>query len=293
MGEDTITWCLAGALDQYQSPGALLEPWTNTSLVGANGTPIDVLGSATVTLTVAETAFPARVVIVEQLTTEAILGVDFLAENGCTVQVGKEILDFPNHGVSSPLIHSNSKYVLPPTGVFIVETVRIPAFCELEVMATTQTSVSECNWILKGEQRDKVLVVAACAVVSPVNRTLPVRLLNPTMESVVVYKGTRIACLEALDESDVIDSASVAVVHQSESFSHINHLTKKQPMWDLVEKNDQLDENLLHAYEDLFACDKTDFGYTQKIRHTINTGDATPIQQHLRRIAPDPPTTSR
>ena len=86
--------------------------------MGANGTPIDVLGSATVTLTVAETAFPAWVVIVKQLTTEAILGVDFMAENGCTVQVGKKILDFPNHGASFPLIHSNSKYVLVPTGVF-------------------------------------------------------------------------------------------------------------------------------------------------------------------------------
>ena len=126
--------------EKIQSPGALLEPWTNTSLVGANGTPIDVLGSATVTLTVAETAFPARVLIVKQLTTEAILGVDFLAENGCIVEVRKKILYFPNHGVSSP-IHSNSKYVLPPTGVILVETVRIPAFCEMEVMATTQTSV--------------------------------------------------------------------------------------------------------------------------------------------------------
>ena len=54
-------------------------------------------------------------------------------------------------------------------------------------MATTQTSVSECNWILKGEQRDQVPVVASRAVVRPVNRTLPVRLLNPAMESVVVY----------------------------------------------------------------------------------------------------------
>ena len=131
-------------------------------------------------------------------------------------------------------------------------------------------------------------------MVSPVNRTLPVRLLNPAMESVVVYKGTRIACLEALDESDVIDSASVAVVHQSESFSHIDHLTKKQqPMWDLVEKNDHLDENqreqlyCLLAYEDLFARDKTDFGRTQKFRHTINTRNVTPIRQHLRCITPD------
>ena len=136
--------------------------------------------------------------------------------------------------------------------------------------------------------------MAARVVISPVNRTLPVHLLNPAMESVVVYKGTWISCLEALDESDMIDSASVAVVHQSESFSHIDHLSKKQqPMWDLVEKNDHLDENqreqlycLLLAYEDIFARDKTDFDRKQMIRHAINTGDATPIRQHLRRIAP-------
>ena len=216
--EATVSLLRADLWEKIQSPGALLELWTNTDLVEANGNPIDVLGSATVTLTVVETAFPAWVVLVKQLTTEAILGVDFLPVNGCTVKLGKKILDFPNHGVSSPLIHSNSKYVLPPTGVLLVETVLISAFCEMEVMATTQTSVSECNWILKGEQCDKVPVVAACAVVSPVN--------------------------EALDESDVIDSATVAVVHQSESFSHIDQLTKKQQlMWDLVEKNNHLDEN--------------------------------------------------
>ena len=210
--------------ERIQSPDALLEPWTDTSLVGANGTPIHVLGSATVTLTVAETVFLVWVVVVKQLTAEANLAVDFLAKNGCTVKVGKKILDFPNHGVSSPLIHSNSKYMLPPNGAFLVEIVGIAAFREMEVMATTQTSVTERNWILKGEQRDKVPVVAARAIIRPVNRMLPVQLLNHAMESVAVYKGTRIACLEALDGSNVIDSASIAVVHQSESISHVDPL---------------------------------------------------------------------
>ena len=62
----------------------------------------------------AKTAFKARVVIIKQLTADAILGVDFGVKNGCTVKVGKKILDFPKHGVSSPLIHSNIKYMLPP-----------------------------------------------------------------------------------------------------------------------------------------------------------------------------------
>ena len=44
---------------------------------------------------------------------------------------------------------------------------------------------------------------------------------------------------------------------------------------------------LLLAYEDLFARDKIDFGRTQTIRHAIKIGDATPIRQHIRCIAPD------
>ena len=58
MGEDTITWCLVGALDQYLSGGSKRNP-------------IDVLGNATVTLTVVETSSLAQLVIVKQLTADS------------------------------------------------------------------------------------------------------------------------------------------------------------------------------------------------------------------------------
>ena len=55
-------------------------------------------------LTIAQVSFSVRVVIVERLTTEAILGMDFLMGNNCTIQVGKKHLEFPKLSVSVPLI---------------------------------------------------------------------------------------------------------------------------------------------------------------------------------------------
>lgn len=88
--------------------------------------------------------FPTRVVITEQLTTEAILGLDILADHECTVRVGKNILCFPNHGIAS---HPSAETRGPSqTGVTLVETVCIPAFSELEVMGETQDCVEAGCW---------------------------------------------------------------------------------------------------------------------------------------------------
>jgi len=130
-----------------------------------------------------------------------------------SVQVGKKLLDFPNHGVSAPLSHTpGTSQVTPSTGVYLVETVRVPAFSEMEVMATARVSEPKGDWILEGEPREKVPVMAARAVVSPDAGILPVRLLNPGAEPATVYEGTQIAHLETVGDSDVLDPASVATV---------------------------------------------------------------------------------
>ena len=64
--------------------------------------PALVQGSAVVTITMAETAFLTRVMVVNPLTAEAILGIDFLKENRGNVLVGKEILDFPTMACLHP-----------------------------------------------------------------------------------------------------------------------------------------------------------------------------------------------
>ena len=43
---------------------------------------------------------------------------------------------------------------------------------------------------------------------------------------------------------------------------------------------------MLLSYEDIFTCDSSDLGQTGAVRHTINTGIATPICQQPRRLPP-------
>ena len=67
---------------------------------------------------------------------------------------------------------------------------------------------------------------------------------------------------------------------------------KQQLLWEATEKCDLSDSKreqlylLLLSYADIFTQHKTDFGRTDRIQHTIHTGDAAPIRQRARRIVP-------
>ena len=82
-------------------------------MVGVRGTSVSVQGSAVVRVTMAKTAFPMRVMVLNSLSVEAILGIGFLKDNLFNILVGEELLDFPNNDVSAPLKESGfSKHVL-------------------------------------------------------------------------------------------------------------------------------------------------------------------------------------
>ena len=74
-----------------------------------------------------------------------------------------------------------------PTEAYLKETVRLPAFSEMEVMTTTQTSGVLGDWILEGELREKILVMVARAIVQSTDGKMPVCLLNPGAEPATVY----------------------------------------------------------------------------------------------------------
>ena len=69
-----------------------LEPWEGRPLVGVAGTSLDVCGSAVVEIIIAGESFRNTVVVASALTAEAILGLDFLESNNCTLETGSRIL---------------------------------------------------------------------------------------------------------------------------------------------------------------------------------------------------------
>jgi hypothetical protein len=112
-----------------------LKSWTGKPLVGVAGTPLEVWGTAFVDVEIAGEHFSTQVVVASALTTEAILGGDFLRNKQCTLEIGQRRLQFGGRGVAIAMDDVSSESVIVQARVTLDETIRIPAFSEKEVTA--------------------------------------------------------------------------------------------------------------------------------------------------------------
>ena len=133
--------------------------------------------------------FQVGMVVVSPLTTEAILGLDFLSAHSATARVK--------------------------------EDTTIPPNCQMEVLARVQGPADSGNWLLEGlavtAPRKQKEVIVARALVNPTAREIPIRLLNIHNKSVTIAKDTLVATLERLQSEPVVIEAGVSV-EQSEMF---------------------------------------------------------------------------
>ena len=266
-----------------------LRPWTGNSLVGVDGTPLTLHGYTDLTIRLSDIPFTATVVIADGLTTEAILGLDFLLANQCILDMGKRTLHITRHP-PIPLIQPHPVPNFPIT-VALVDTVRIPPACELEVLACVPTHnnldpplpAQPC--ILEQACTKKLPVCVARALVTPSSKGFPVRLLNPGSETVVLYKHTSVATIEPISGTPVCPVSTAKPDQYKAPISP----SKQAMLRSLAESHLSSDQHralqsVLVAYADVFADFPDDVGRTTMIQHRIHTGDAAPIRQHPRRI---------
>ena len=81
--------------------------------------------------------------------------------------------------------------------VAVVNTLQVPAYIEIEVMAKVEKPSVPGLRAVEGET-DQIMV--AHAVVDAPAHQIPVRLLNPSNEVVTLYEGKEIASLQPADE---------------------------------------------------------------------------------------------
>ena len=86
--------------DGLPSASTPLKSWTGRPLVGVAGNPLEVWGTAFVDVEIAGEHFHTQVVVASALTTEAILGEDFLRDNQCALEIGQRQLRFGSRGVA-------------------------------------------------------------------------------------------------------------------------------------------------------------------------------------------------
>lgn len=281
--------------ERVNAAGAELKPWNGQRLVGVEGSPLQVRGCTRVDLDLSGETFQADTVVVSPLSTEAILGLDFLLQNAATIDLEKGEIRFAKNRICVPLQRiSASKEVVDgermssnPT-VCVVDTVNMPPHSEMEVMATVRGQGGAGPWLLEGVQQRRLPVVVARALVEPRTEQVPVRFMNPRAETVVIAKDTVVATLEQLDSASLPDEV-VAAVDVSEVPPE-----KREMLTNLVESNgdgltagekEQFLSLLLH-FSDVFASSEGDLGRTSKLHHRIETTDAAPVRQAVRRLPP-------
>ena len=271
------------------TPKPFLEPWTGLPLRGVEGTPLNVYGCCSVVLDLSGEKFQWPMLVVDSLTTEGILGLDFLEANACTINTATRCLHFNQRNVSLPL--HRPAIAANAVNVYLTQTIQLPARSIQEVMATPEQPLIGGEWILERNKSDRLPVITATALVKPTREGIPVRFLNPRLDPVTVYKGTQVGKLELLDESAVTPSTScdIAMTQAVET----NEETT-QVLWDVVEHcgeiltTEQKEQffHLLLSYSDVFAASDTDFGRTKETQHRIDTGDNPPVRQRVRRLPP-------
>ena len=191
-------------------PQGKLDTWMGPALVSAAGTPLQVLGTTTVSLCFCPSySADVSVVIVTGLSVDMFLGLDFLSDHECSLDLGRKLVHFPLVGHSFALVPTplQDSYVGSSFPVFVGATTCVPAFSELEVLASVPSHLNGGFWLFKGHTSKGV--VAARALVSPRHGQIVIRFCNPGNQPVHISSTTKVGVVEALPES--ISQAGVTV----------------------------------------------------------------------------------
>ena len=129
------------------------------------------------------------------------------------------------------------------------------------------------------------MIVARGLVCPNRNGLVPVRVLNPRDEEVVLIKGVHLAKMELIDDDCTVN---VSAISKKSKLSQEDQST----LWKMVCESGNYTSDaekeqlyaLLMEYSDVFSLSSGELGRTAVTKHHINTGDAQPVHLLPRRI---------
>jgi hypothetical protein len=126
-------------------------------------------------------------------------------------------------------------------------------------------------------------LICANAIVTPVKRLIPVRMIKPECGDVYLRKGTRVGELISLNEENGfyenfrLISDKKTVEPRKDALCEIN-------VGSLSRDDRQKLLEVLREFEDVFSATKMDIGCTHLVEHKIDTGGCSPVATPIRRI---------
>ena len=264
---------------------------TNQRFGQADGTAIETWGTAWVELSIGPISHVMRVTVAN-VRNEGILGMDFLTERVKQFDFERRELVTAEGRIKCKTVDDESFCVR----VVATEDIEVPEGHEIVVFGKPSHPLVPSDWAIlepveTGSLQTKGIGVAR-AVVGNVEM-VPVRLLNAQHRAHFIRKGTAIATLTPLMDGSVQSIRTISeLTESSEDLSQELEATLPEHLVDLYDRStEELGEDeqgqvhhLLLKYDDVFSKGDHDLGRTKLVKHTIETGTATPIRQPLRRL---------
>ena len=257
----------------------LLNP-VESRMVAANGEDVSTLGFADFTFSFNGKQFSLPV-IVANINAEAVLGLDFMQKFSCSLNAKDCTLT-----MDDIMINCFMKGKMGCYRITAAETVSIPSNNEILIPGSISEKgihLEQMGIIEPHEQLIERKSVLGGRVLVKAAEHVPVRLMNATNKPVVIKKGTILGTFEPVDEirSSPKEQGVRKVAKELPEQLQIL-LDRSSKHLDKTQKNKL--EDTLKNYQDVFAIDEENMGFTDTVKHQIDTNGAKPIKQRMRRL---------
>ena len=262
---------------------------THRTLKAANGSEIPILGE--VKLNVKIGGYSTQIAgLVSEHIPEPMLGIDFLTMNNVMWDFGKRKIWLA--GKPYPLHQRPDKHTWCRR-VMLEEDVVVPARSETTVPTKMQfrripNSLENTDWSTESSCVKEGIHVSRTLVPHGSWSNIPVRIMNVKMEPVSLKSNTVVSTLQ---EVDVVGEERLDTSNETEVGSVGKDDVVPQFLQKMIdgvgpsipESTCLALEAILLRHVGVFSKDENDLGETDIMMHHIDTGDARPVRQPLRR----------
>jgi hypothetical protein len=243
-----------------------------------SGADLTVTGAARIIISLGSRVYQHVVLVAPVLSHPVLLGNDFLKHNKIDILLSENLLRLEK-GYNIPLI-TEVPLLQEMSQVVAAQTFVLPPQSETMIQAEVRGSLGhrDCVMLPANALRERRGVLAAGALVRPAYTGVPVRILNPQVVPVTIYKNTRLGELQTYNPLPTL----VAGVQSHETGNAPGVIDLSQACVSEGEKGRL--RNLFVEFSDVISSGPTDLGRTRTVTHRIDTGDAVPIKIPPRRL---------
>ena len=266
----------------------------NSTLRVADGSPLTVLGDATFPLTVGGLTRMHTVIVAKFLVGE-ILGMDFMSAYDVCIDLKKGIVSSQGQVIPATIKGCDERCCR----IMVSETTTIRAGHRMLIEGKTSHDVPKGDWLIEPLSRtpSEKPVMVAKALVKGEGTKVPLEVMNPTEQDIVLYKNTNAALLQPVQlvtsmqpikgncqpESSQKQSGKVNHIKAEKLKPELEKLYK-EIQYPLNEEERKAIQKLLFKHQSAFQCEGEPLGRTEIVKHDINTSTSQPIKQKARRF---------